>query len=83
MKRFLSGFAKTLPIFQRKVFFFTMLFILDKQNYAFPSVKCLTNPKVLRETIENLSKNVIDIYCDGKIVGSAYCFQENYLVTVW
>lgn len=75
MKRFFLGFAKTLPIFQRKVFFFTMLYLLHKQNPIFPTIKCFTNPTVLRETIENISKDVIDIYCDGKIVGSAYCFQ--------
>ena len=83
MKKFLLGIAKTLPIFQRKVLFFTMLYLLNKQDYTIPSVKCFTNPKLLREAIENVSKNVIDIYCDGKIVGSAYFFQDNYLVTVW
>lgn len=83
MKRFLLGLAKTLPIFQRKVVFFSVLYLLHKQSYTFHPVQCFTNPKVLRETIETISKRVIDIYCEGKIVGSAYCFEDNYLVTVW
>jgi len=59
---------------------------LTAQHYysqpSFSTLSCATDPLILDETISSIEKNTIVIRLNGDQVGDAYCFADNYLVSV-
>ena len=50
---------------------------------SFSKIICATDPSILAETISSIEKNTIVIRLNGDQVGDAYCFADNYLVSIW
>ena len=60
--------------------FFTIHHVYSHQSIN--KFKCLTDPFILSETISYIERNIIRIELNGDLVGMAYCFAKNYLVSV-
>lgn len=48
----------------------------------FSKINCANDPFILDEAITSIEKNTIVIRLNGNQVGDAYCFADNYLVSV-
>lgn len=82
MRRLLPLLARTSPLMARKLILPTV-FTLNMMLFSnLPSPKCMMDPFSISQTLSDIDQNVIRIENNGNLVGEAFCFAENYLVSV-
>jgi hypothetical protein len=82
MRRLLPLLARTSPLMARKLFLPTVFTLNMMLFNNLPSPKCMEDPFSISQTLSDIDQNVIRIENNGNLVGEAFCFAENYLVSV-
>jgi hypothetical protein len=82
MRRALTMIAKNLPFLTKKIAFFTALYA-QQRYFPFANVlSCSSSNNALRQHICTVESTTIKVKSNGRVVGYAYCFANNYLVAV-
>ena len=82
MKRIISTFIKSAPLWSRKIVLFTSLYIIHSNTSMFNQIFCISSSDKLKINIVSIEDKTIKIKAKGRIIGEAYCFSDNYLVAV-